>query len=97
MDIKIIAVPDGPAPLWVREAWVGVQIRFAQIGSDIEIEDFEGKSMGTVEGYRVWTNLALYSLREKNEEAARWFETNLPFICPMLVFGIDEAELVASN
>jgi hypothetical protein len=31
--IKVIATPDGEAPLWVRQKWIGVELPLAQSGS----------------------------------------------------------------
>ena len=33
--IRIVGVPDGEAPLWVREEWVGLSLPLAQSGTSV--------------------------------------------------------------
>jgi len=65
-SIKIISVPPGQAPEWVRKEWIGVVITL-QAG-------LIGNKYGS---YRVDAHEAIRRLKEKSPEAATWLEKNL--------------------
>ncbi len=79
MKIKIVAVPPGDAPFWVRSAWVGLVLPTAnnvpKIGSTAS-----GVLGGTVtpsdvkSAYLVDTRTAIRILRKKSPKAAQWWD-----------------------
>lgn len=106
MIIEITKTPDGPAPEWIRKAWVGVKIRGARrLRAGVPEVDFmkpEGRrpSVGDVPGrggFVVDVEYALDALQlasQEGTEATRWFLDNLPKGLPSLTFGPDEAVVV---
>jgi len=72
--IRIVSIPKGEAPEWVREAWIGLEIPIVK-------EEPEGAwSIGPITrrpythgGYWVQRNLALKFLLKKNLEAFQWW------------------------
>lgn len=102
MLIEITQPPAGPAPEWVREAWVGVRMQ-ARLKGDAPEVDFTteggrrpggGGEIPNRQGFLVSVDTALQALMEKSPEAAMWFRDNLPKGMPALGFGADEATVV---
>jgi len=93
MHIKIVDIPIGEAPLWVREAWIGVEIPlFCQ---DKNTMEFYGVLSGypslakrlwnrvtggspKVTGYIVIARDAVDALAKSNLSAADWWFENVP-------------------
>ena len=69
--IRITKVPAGEAPEWVREQWVGLELRAGILPSD------GNKKSGAVLGYLVSIKHALDVLGNKSVKAALWFQDNL--------------------
>lgn len=67
-SVRIVKTPQGQAPLWVRQEWVGLEISLTQP---------IGNSSTNHEGYEVSIRTALRELRKKSYHAANWFEVNL--------------------
>lgn len=76
MKIRIIAIPAGEAPLWVRKAWVGLEL---------EVEVYRGSTKGvvtgypsadSVKGYAVRFEIALHALLHYNAQASAWWHQN---------------------
>lgn len=83
--IRIIAVPPGQAPEWVRQAWVGLEIPLEKHTPSIGIT--LGARGGkphpeNQDGYIVRLQDALDALKKKNLDAAQWWETN-----PVAIIG----------
>ena len=93
MQIKIIATPSGEAPLWVRQAWIGLELPLLIPG--LHIVPVMGVITGqsalhrlgyrlgllrseVMTGYFVNSSIAISLLLEQNESAAIWWETHLP-------------------
>ncbi|OYU39498.1 MAG: hypothetical protein CFE33_08955 [Pseudorhodobacter sp. PARRP1] len=93
MQIKIIATPSGEAPLWVRQAWIGLELPLQRPG----LHDVQGlgvfaarsalRRLGyrlgllrpvAMKGYIVNSSIAISLLLEHNESAAIWWKTHLP-------------------
>jgi hypothetical protein len=75
-SIRIIAVPPGPAPEVIREAWVGVKIPLAT-EEDLEKFPLSGARWGSenVDGHMVLSSLAVTALRTGgNIEAVEFWE-----------------------
>jgi hypothetical protein len=91
-SIRIISVPPGDAPLWVREKWVGLELSI--VGSNsrrvftVSVNEkatvwyhlkaaLSGRSK-TVTGYQVEAGRAVDILATSNAEAAEWWRKNTP-------------------
>lgn len=95
-SIKIIAVPPGQAPEWVREAWIGLTIPLSStITADgLQTGIFRGKPEN-VGGYMVSGQAAVDVLKSNNAEAADWWFENAPLaLLGSLVFKKDVCELI---
>jgi len=95
MRIRIVAVPPGEAPQWVREQWVGCELplvgrmgggTFKTIGV-LKVssywayfrESFFGKTE-MVDGYMVDAAAAVRVLEMKSPEAAAWWWEHAPYL-----------------
>jgi hypothetical protein len=92
--IRIIAVPPGQAPLWVRESWVGLELptlrnrpekrRTVGVLDRPNLAQFLWDLMcGRVQfttGYMVETRPALEILDAANAAAASWWRQNAPHL-----------------
>jgi hypothetical protein len=92
--IRIIAIPAGEAPLWVREKWVGLELPLADSGSVVKVFTSGVLSgprnrllaiiwrlLGRLKvqtGYPVYVNEALSILKQTAPEAAIWWRENVP-------------------
>lgn len=103
MQVKITKVPAGPAPLWVREAWVGVEFRAQDANSGGPEVDFlkeggrrpgGGGEIPTRDHVEVFVEEALNALETRSPDAAQWFRDNLPPGMPALSFGCDDIEIL---
>lgn len=86
--IKIIAIPSGEAPLWVRKAWVGLELPVGIIG--ISMTKQCGVLNGlpdpeNLDGFTVATKIALFHLEKVNPVAAKWWKNH--YNGEHLVFG----------
>jgi len=95
MLIEIVRVPNGPAPEEIRKEWVGVQMSAEPIPASAMEADFTiNRPIGNRGGFMVRTEVALEALGKKSEEAANWFNQNIPSGMPWLSFGPNEVEIV---
>lgn len=94
--VKIIRRPEGEAPEWVRDAWIGLVLPLA-VDDVVTSAAFGVLSMprnrlaewwrlrtrkfDTVTGYVVDAGLAIDLLAETQPEAADWWRTHCPFFC----------------
>jgi len=76
--IKIIAVPDGEAPLHVREAWVGCVIPIATDYNDYGLGVLTNEpTEKRIKGFVVLASDALNALLERNQTRAHtWWTQN---------------------
>ncbi|HEX8525478.1 hypothetical protein [Allosphingosinicella sp.] len=93
MDVTIIRRPDGEAPEWVRDAWIGLRLPVARPQSTMW-RAFGILSVGPgllaqlvalirdrsipIEGYAVKAEIAVRLLAERNPVAADWWSQNTP-------------------
>ena len=102
MKIKFISRPDGQAPEWVRDAWIGLIVETPGTSNPNEgimigvqggpIED-DDRNIG---GYEVNTKEAVTALEKTNPEAALWWKENFPIeFLNTLVFGKEFCEIVS--
>ena len=98
--VRIISTPAGEAPLWVREAWVGLEMPLAKRPEEVSVT--EGVLGGppdpeNINGYPIITSLALGALTQKNAGAVQWwvnlFSRSSRGMPKYLVFGKKFCEL----
>jgi hypothetical protein len=92
--IRIIAVPPGEAPFWVRQEWVGLELpltRYPRLqsaqtfgvltGPSSWLGQIWGSLTGRAEhalGYAVEGAAAVEILKAKSPDAARWWREHAP-------------------
>lgn len=102
-QVKIINVPSGQAPEWVRKEWVGLILPVLKNASKVErvIGVLGGKVKDAekyIDGYSVETVAAIDILYEKNFEAALWWLQNVPIhSIPRLIFKKEDCELIKED
>ena len=95
VEVEITQTPDGPAPEWVRKAWVGVKLPATLMSPDaIEADFTRNKPIGNRGGITVDTETAINRLSQQSKEAADWFRQNVPPGMPWLSFGPTEFQVV---
>ncbi len=101
--IRFISVPRGGAPLWVREAWIGVEVPclFSHDGVPLSasdtVRDVEtGLEVPDYPGYIVLQTHAIEALRQQSPKAAKyWRSLGFPYNeCALFLFDHDSAEVV---
>lgn len=96
--IRIVNTPPGQAPEWVRKEWVGLELPVEEDSPGSEKSTQIGARGGKPEnlgGYPIRTSDAINSLREKSQQAAEWWETNLPLeVVPTFVFKKEACEII---
>ena len=73
--IRVVEVPPGEAPLWVRREWVGVELPLAKVsGSEFAGGVLGGDSDVTlIDSYAVSLHDAIDALTESSPSAADWW------------------------
>lgn len=82
-SIRIIKVPQGLAPEWVRKEWVGVEISLTEPTNNFATD---------YPGFEVSIDTALKELDKKNVSAANWFRLHLPTLQGNFKFREEECE-----
>ena len=95
LQVKIIDVPPGEAPDWVRNEWVGLSLPLAEnVPSVTHAIGVLGGEVKNPSGYHVETEKAIQILEEKSPEAAQWWKNQIiPSLMKWLVFKEDVCEL----
>lgn len=91
--IRIVDIPPGQAPEWVRKEWIGLELPAAKPRSLFQI----GVKFGppsNLGGYQVDAKTAIDVLREKSPKAAEWWDGHLPKKFDWLIFKKDVCEEV---
>ena len=95
MKIKVVKVPEGPAPPKVREAWVGLELLAKATPLKGPEVDFTTREMIIRKpSIMVPRYGALKKLEQKSPEAADWFHIHFPHEMKHFTFGIDEIEVI---
>ena len=95
--VRIIRRPDGEAPEWIRQAWVGLELPcdpvlgYPEGGMDRGVIT-EMSVMQNQSGVSVPQDLALAVLQEADPNAAAWWRT-YGFPRPDEYFGFEEGEI----
>jgi len=103
--VRIVRAPEGEAPLWVREAWVGLELPLATM-TQVTVETggvlsgpvsplgfwwakLRGRLKRTT-GYVVMSARAIDLLARSRPEAAAWWRSHTPhFLLPHQMFIFD--------
>lgn len=93
-EIKIIAVPPGQAPEWVRKEWVGLTMPIAENlpPNTFAMGVLGGKSKNP-NGYPIETFTAINILAKKSPKAAQWW-INCAILGQWLVFKTEVCQLL---
>ena|SRR5579862_3402272 len=97
--IRIIDVPPGQAPEWVRQQWVGLELPVAEEPRDDQEYTQLGARGGNPEnigGYRIKADIAFDALRQRSPLAVTWWEAHAPHAflpSSSLVFRRDVCEI----
>jgi len=97
--IRIVSVPPGAAPEWVRREWVGLEILLAEdVSSNLSL--LTSNKPESVECYEVDVKEAVKILRGKRPEAAAWWDENRPLwrnplLVPRFSFPKENCELIS--
>lgn len=94
--IKIVSIPDGEAPEWVRAAWKGLTLKAL---SEFGFIRGEGAVTGTSsmeDGYIVPQDSVLKTLARANPKAARWwYDKGFPQTGRYFIFSTRQADAVS--
>lgn len=93
--VRVVKVPEGPAPLEFRKAWVGLEL-FAKVTplKGPEVDFITEEMIIRKPPLMVPVYPALKRLEQKNPEAADWFRTYFPPEMQHFTFGADEVEIL---
>jgi hypothetical protein len=101
VDVKIVEIPSGQAPSWVREKWLGLVLPVANDAPSHfrPVGVLKGKPRKeNLGGYPVKTEIAIQILENISKEAADWWRANISFEdMPYLLFGRKFCEEVPDN
>jgi hypothetical protein len=106
--VRIVAVPAGEAPEWVRQKWVGLELPLAQILPTARRGLGRGVLAGPLmlgryrmrRGYRVNVLDANAVLERTSPDAARWWRTNTPHLMApsrCFLFAEEACEVVSDR
>ncbi len=98
--IRFVAAPKGQAPLWVREAWIGVTVPCSPFtdtppsGSLRGVEN--GAAVASYECALVPQKEAIDALEQHNAEAAKWWRQNGfgSEFAPVFAFNAESFEVI---
>jgi hypothetical protein len=76
--IQFVKTPQGEAPEWAREAWVGVVVPYVGFGHSFPFTRgvVSGKAVPSLCSYCVPQAEALAALHEAHPKAANWWKQN---------------------
>lgn len=107
-EVEIVALPNGEAPVWVRQNWIGLRLPLATQGM------YEGEVDGVVSGrrsrfsrwlhriagpnqvmsgYLIHAASAIQILGRKDQSAANWWRENTPDLLNIDEYLVFEAEV----
>lgn len=97
--VRVVAVPPGEAPAWVRQAWVGVELPTVrrQPRAVPTFQVLSGAHGQPGPGYEVPGPAAVAAVAVVNPDAADWWRANVPGVLDpryTLVFPADVCERV---
>ena len=99
--IRIVRIPYGEAPEWVRREWVGLELWVEDDPRDVFEQKLGQEAIGVLSGshdqensggYSVGYEEALLILSQKSHRAAQWFRQNTKPIS--FLFGKQFCEVV---
>jgi hypothetical protein len=95
--IKIVGIPPGEAPEWVRKEWVGLELPLAKrTDSPVVTYGVLSGSPSNEGGYAVKAYEAFMILEKKSPRAHQWWKISPYYgIMDFLVFKKDVCELIS--
>jgi len=93
--VKVIKIPDGPAPEKFRKSWVGLQLPALGDNPVLEQNFVTGELRKSRESILVLASSALDILEKKDPDAARWFREHMPPDMELFSFGADEVQRIS--
>jgi hypothetical protein len=94
VKIRITGLTTGHAPLWVREAWIGLEIEAMPVrpGKMFAVNGLPQKHAA---GFNVNSRKTIEILRKKSPAAADWWLKNVPWILThQLFFNAESCEII---
>jgi hypothetical protein len=76
---RIVAVPEGAAPLSVRQEWVGLILPIDDITEGPAYDVLTKHAIDAQPGYNVQWEIAMAALGRKSPEAERWWRVNVGY------------------
>jgi len=93
--IRIVSVPPGQAPEWVREQWVGLELPIIEEEQSGMQTGVLGGGAQNIGGFRVDGLVAIKTLEAKSPKAVSWWKENAPaVISNQLVFKKEVCQLI---
>ena len=92
--VRIAKIPEGPAPVEIRKAWVGLKLPAFRENPWGEEDFLTGAKMRVRESIIVPVEPAINILRKKDSGAATWFINNMPPWVRLFTFGANEVEII---
>lgn len=95
VKIRIISRPDGGAPEYIRDQWIGLVMPARTTDSPLANVMTLQRVTDRAGGYEVPWDAAMAALGEKNPSARKWWENlNITHHFPALIFTRDCCEIV---
>lgn len=92
---KIIAMPPGQAPEWVRKEWIGLELPMIPMESVLFQVGVFGGTPEKLDGYPADAQVAIDLLSKKSPKAAEWWRDNAPHVlADSLVFKKEVCEVI---
>lgn len=96
--ISIVKVPEGAAPLAVREAWVGlIMVGYPLEDDDVEVDLLTLDPIHRRQGYFIGRSYAEHTLESRSPVAARWYRENVSPSLNAYTFAADEVEVLDND
>jgi len=95
--IRVVKIPAGPAPEWVRKEWLRLEMKAWKMPPDGKEHNFlKGELLPNRGGFLVDFSHAIEVLADKSPEAANWFIKHRNMMAGnSLAFGPDEVEVLS--
>lgn len=94
MRIRIVGLPNGTAPEWARQAWIGMELDAEDNAPKSDLETLI-KRRNLPAGYEVDRAAALKALERRNEKASLWWKAQFPQpACKKITFRAEICEKV---
>lgn len=99
-SIRIIAIPPGEAPRWVRQAWVGMVLQVDEVTAGGNQVGVLGGPAQNGDGFSVYATAAFDELYKKDQRALAWWQHNCPHLFrdfARLIFTKSACEVIEND